>query len=176
MGHRARRRWATGLRRAAATLVRGLRLPLVDQLLSARCLVELAVIEVSLRLVSLPRATRLLGVDLQLSHDVAEGLDARVRAQLPAGAWRRARAARRVARRWPFAAGPCLRQSLVLCRLLAPWQPVLRLGLYRPDDGSALVAHAWVEMDGVALEDTRGLLPFDAPAGTPSAGARRQAP
>jgi hypothetical protein len=56
----------------------------------------------------------------------------------------------------------CLERSLVLCRLLsrAGARVLLVLGVRR--EGSALAAHAWLEVDGRSLDDSsnRGYTPF----------------
>ena len=59
---------------------------------------------------------------------------------------RQLRATRWLMRRWPFGAGPCLRESLVVGRLLRGRSPRLKLGI--APDGGGIIAHAWVEVDG----------------------------
>lgn len=57
--------------------------------------------------------------------------------------------------RWcPFPAN-CLVRSLVLCRLLNGWKLTgeLRIGVAQPE--GRLIAHAWVEHEGVVLNDSQ---------------------
>lgn len=115
------------------------------------------VVESLLRWVSLSRATRLLGVrvDLRPTDRVPStastlALSFREGRQL-AYTWR-------VADHWPFGSGPCLRRSLVGAHLLRSSGATLRLGIpTRPQDG---IAHAWVEIDGLPLEDVSDYRPF----------------
>jgi hypothetical protein len=63
----------------------------------------------------------------------------------------RVRAVLIVMRRWPWGArGPCLRQALVAGRMLRHRHPRLALGAGRDERGA--FAHAWLVMDGVALD------------------------
>jgi Transglutaminase-like superfamily len=80
-------------------------------------------------------------------------------------------AAQRVARleaataRALFLRSTCLEQSLVLCWMLRRrgMSPVLRVGARK--DADRLEAHAWVEIDGIALGDDAGqhahFVPFE---------------
>ena len=63
-----------------------------------------------------------------------------------------------LAARWPFADGPCLRQSLVTGHVLRRHHPVLRLGVANPDSG--LQAHAWVEVDGFPIGESSAFTPL----------------
>lgn len=57
----------------------------------------------------------------------------------------------------------CLRRSLVVGHLLRHRAPVLRIGVHA--GGSSFAAHAWVEVDGVRVEDDNdGVVPFTRPA------------
>lgn len=64
----------------------------------------------------------------------------------------------RVMRHWPFAEGTCLRQSLMLGRVLKDHNPLLRIGVQ--GQNREIVAHAWLELDGVALGGRDGYLPL----------------
>jgi hypothetical protein len=165
------RRWRDGARRCRATarqlpaaFVRFARLPAGDRRATIRALATLLVVESTIRWVRLPRLARMLGVDLQArpptfpppsvatvirsGDDLAEPL---------------ARARRSVARLmaiWPFGAGPCLRESLVLGHLVREHHPVLRLGVAR--HGRRPRAHAWIEVDDLALNDPEGFVAFGA--------------
>lgn len=115
-------------------------------------------VEVALRTVPLARLADWLGVPLRLSVD-----DAAVPSGPPTGDFgpherRKARGARWLLAHWPFGAGPCLREALVVGYVLRRYQPSLRLGVAR--DGQAIVAHAWLEVGGVSLEGYRGFLPL----------------
>lgn len=125
-------------------------------------LVEIAVVlvfvEVAVRRVPVARLAGWLGVTLRLSpHDSPEP------SGLPAAGFtlqerRKARLARRLLAYWPFGAGPCLRESLVVGHALRRHSPAMRLGVAR--DGQAITAHAWLEVGGVSLEADRGYVPL----------------
>lgn len=115
-------------------------------------------VELAVRTVPLARLAGWLGVTLRLSDD-----EAAEPAGLPEGGFgpgerRKARLARRLLAHWPFGAGPCLRESLVIGHVLRRHGPALRLGVAR--DGQAIAAHAWLEVGGVSLEADRGFLPL----------------
>ena len=63
---------------------------------------------------------------------------------LPESAQRSLRAARRVARRWPFSTGPCLRRALVGGHLIRGRRPAIRIrgGVGQRSDGSSRMARA----------------------------------
>lgn len=107
--------------------------------------VTLVVVEAGLRLTTLPRLARVLGIRLG-SHD-----EAPVAAGLPA-AWieRRRVAVGRVCRHSPFG-DTCLRRALVLGRRIRRLQPTLVIGVRRDEDG-AVAAHAWLVVDGATLD------------------------
>jgi Transglutaminase-like superfamily len=109
----------------------------------------LAVVELLIRWVSLPRLSRMLGVrvNLQPSRPGAE----RMRfGELPARARRQLRCTWKVADVWPFSRGPCLRRALVGGHLIRGLHPAVRLGV--AGSGDTLVAHAWLEIDDRPLE------------------------
>ena len=58
-------------------------------------------------------------------------------------------AARRLVRRWP-ADARCLRRSLLVGHALRRREPVLRIGVAKHD--GRVHAHAWIEIDGAAIE------------------------
>lgn len=109
----------------------------------------LGVVELLIRSVPLPRLSRFLGlrVDLAPVRQQAEPLSATA---LPLRARRQVRCAARVAAVWPFSKGPCLRRSLVVGHLLRQYDPAVRLGV--AGSGDAILAHAWIEIDGRPLE------------------------
>jgi len=104
----------------------------------------LAVVERGLRKDPVPRVAARIGVR------VADGVDGEVRAQMPHDVWRATIAARRVARGRGLR-GRCLRESLVVGALCRTRDPVLRIGVRRAPGGE-LLAHAWIELDGVTYD------------------------
>jgi hypothetical protein len=106
-------------------------------------------VEVALRLVALPRLAAAVGAPVCLNPEAGEHVDTAVLLG-PADA-ARLRAVQILMRRWPFGArGPCLRHALVAGRLLRHRQPHLVLGAMRDERGAT--AHAWLLVDGVALD------------------------
>jgi hypothetical protein len=103
------------------------------------------VIEVGLRTVRLPRLARMLGVPLQVGDSAVAGS---APITLPPWARNRLQGAARVLRRSPY--DTCLRQSLIAGQRLRRLNPSLRLGVRR--DGNEILAHAWIEIDGVSLD------------------------
>lgn len=61
------------------------------------------------------------------------------------------RAVDRALRRVPLAHGRCLVRSIVLSRMLEDEQPELRIGVQKSAIG--IRAHAWLELNGVAVAD-----------------------
>lgn len=106
------------------------------------------VAEVGLRTTTLPRIARLLGVPLRLDGD-DDVMPAATRLRLSPVALRRLRATRRVMRHWPLG-DTCLRRALVSGQRLRRLDPVLRVGVAKID--GKIQAHAWLEIDGVALD------------------------
>lgn len=109
----------------------------------------LGLVELLVRYVPLPRLSRFLGLRVNLAPIRRDTEPLPVTA-LPTSARRQLRCARRVADAWPFSKGPCLRRSLVVGHLLRRYDPAVRLGL--TGSGDAILAHAWVEIDGRPLE------------------------
>jgi hypothetical protein len=131
-------------------------------LLAARVFVVALAAEAGVRSVPLPRLVRAFGFSMAAA--APEGHD-RARSGEPsppfdAAERRRIRTAMRVLRRWPFADGPCLRLALVLGHLLRSRGPLLHLGVRQDDDG--ILAHAWIEVSGVALGEDEGFVPISA--------------
>jgi hypothetical protein len=119
----------------------------------------LAIVELLIRWLPLPRLSRMLGVRLNLDRPDVRTVRMRL-GELPPRARRQVRCTRRVADVWPFSRGPCLRRSLVAGHLLRRHAPSLRLGMAR--SGDELVAHAWLEIDDRPLEDVADYQPFSA--------------
>lgn len=109
------------------------------------------VVEVGLRLSTLPRLTRLLGIRLAQDCESEQQQDSALPPGLPV-TWirRRALAVNRVFRHWPFDS-TCLRRALVLGQRIRRLDPTLVIGV-RLDDSGALAAHAWLVVAGVALD------------------------
>lgn len=119
----------------------------VDIALTAAALALAVVVECGLRLLRLPRLSRLLGVPLDTSGQrEVDGADPVI---VPRWARRRLRCARRALRHWPFG-DSCLRLALVGGCLVRRLDPVLRIGVAKQD--GRVRAHAWLEVGGVSLD------------------------
>jgi hypothetical protein len=81
-----------------------------------------------------------------------------------------------VAERWGFSSPTCLERSLVLWRLLRRQGLPAQLHIGARKNGQALEAHAWVECEGVILNDSaeihRHYSRFDAPIAADEAEKR----
>lgn len=121
------------------------------RLLDPQVVLVALVVEAGLRLSTLPRLTRLLGI--RLAEDCVSGKqqDSALRPGLPV-TWirRRALAVNRVFRHWPFD-DTCLRRALVLGHRLRRLDPALVIGV-RYDESGAVAAHAWLVVAGVSLD------------------------
>lgn len=109
------------------------------------------VVEAGLRLSTLPRLTRILGIRLAQDGEREQQQDS----TLPPGmsaVWirRRAVAVNRVFRHLPFN-DTCLRRALVLGQRIRRLDPTLVIGV-RHDESGDLAAHAWLVVAGVALD------------------------
>ncbi|KQX62901.1 lasso peptide biosynthesis B2 protein [Angustibacter sp. Root456] len=114
----------------------------------AVCCVLAVVVEGGLRVASLPRLARWLGVPLADDDGGAAPLRA---ARLGPRAERQWRALQRVSRHWPTSStGPCLRWALVGGQRLRRLEPRLRLGVAKID--GAVRAHAWLEVGDRCLD------------------------
>lgn len=124
-------------------------------------------VEAGLRLAPLPRLAGLLGAPLAV--DVPDpAVHARLR--LSPSDRRRVRAARRVLRHWPFG-DTCLRQALVMGRLVRHLHPTLRVGVARID--GEVRAHAWLDIDGALLDPLRSAASYSSLRSLPSEGTPR---
>jgi Transglutaminase-like superfamily len=146
------------LARRARSIVRT---PPRELLTAAHVVVVIAVVEALIRWVPLQRLSELFGVRLNLAPVGAPAEQLPLSALSPR-ARRQVRCTRRVADVWPFAAGPCLRRSLVVGHLLRGQHPALRLGV--AGDGDGLLAHAWIEIDDRPLEGIAGYAVFQLPS------------
>ena len=128
-----------------------IRLDEVPALLAA--LAVATMVEVGLRVTTLPRLARALGTPLAV--DGLEAYGAREDAVLlPAWAVRDMHAVRRLLRHWPFA-DTCLRQALVCGCLLRRLEPRLQLGVARVD--GEVRAHAWLVVNGAVVDPRRAV-------------------
>ena len=146
----------SSIRRASRAVSRARALTLTDRFAIIRLLGLATLVEIGLRTIRLPALARLLGVRLDWSKTPSSppGMPG----SLSPSDQRKVRNVVRVMRHWPFAEGTCLRQSLMLGRILRSRHPLLRIGVQGRD--REIVAHAWVEMDGVALGGRDGYLPL----------------
>jgi Transglutaminase-like superfamily len=125
----------------------------------ARDLVELAAAllvatraEWGLRYSTLPATALALGVGVHAMEPAEQ--PARIqpdRFALPGWAWRRARIASLVMRRWPFG-DTCLRHALVTGSRLAALDPEIMIGIRAAAAPQGIAAHAWLRIDGVDLD------------------------
>jgi hypothetical protein len=121
------------------------RLPAGERREIPRAMAAAVAIEVGLHVTSLPRLARRLGVRLDFDAAGPRPLPAPDRDARTASA---IRLAARLAGSWPTDAR-CLRHALLLGHLLRDHDPVLRIGVAKENDQVA--AHAWLEIDGVAV-------------------------
>ncbi|MGH7897503.1 MAG: lasso peptide biosynthesis B2 protein [Candidatus Binatia bacterium] len=114
-------------------------------------------VEAGLRVCSLARLARMLGVTL-IEDPARKGSRALA---LNVEELRRLRVATLVFRNWP-GGGTCLRRSLVVGHVLRRRGPLVRIGVARGEAGR-IHAHAWVEIDGRPLGgDGEGFVPLAA--------------
>lgn len=123
-----------------------------------RAVVLFATAEIAVRSAPLPRVARWYGATLEFSDDEPRPDGSSVamtdaeRATL--------RMLVRVARHWPFGPrGACLRHSLAAANVLRSRAPKLRLAVGHGLDRK-LAAHAWLEVDGIAVTNPGGYLPL----------------
>ncbi|NNE11582.1 MAG: lasso peptide biosynthesis B2 protein [Ilumatobacter sp.] len=129
----------------------------------------LLVVESLIRWVRIPRLAGMLGVEIDSSPVTAEGAGLPAR-DVPDRVGRAIRCTHRVTRWWPLCNGPCLRRALVGGHLLRDLGPRVRFGVAGGPAG--IQAHAWLELDGVPLEDTGGFTSLVRP-GAPLEGTTR---
>nr|WP_255622445.1 lasso peptide biosynthesis B2 protein [Tessaracoccus sp. OS52] len=112
------------------------------------------VVEVGLRVTTLPRLASLLGVPLASGEPSGEPetMSGKQLAGLPATARRQVRATRRVLNCWPFG-DTCLRQALVSGNRLRRLAPSLHIGVAKIE--GEIRAHAWLVVSGRVLDPLR---------------------
>ncbi|MCU1459179.1 MAG: hypothetical protein JWL73_3271 [Actinomycetia bacterium] len=108
-------------------------------------------VEWSLRRRGLPATAGGLGLTLLGGPADDEPAGVPDRFALPDWAWRRARIARIVLRRWPFG-DTCLRRALVIGNRLATLRPELVIGVRPTTNERGVDAHAWLRIQGVDLD------------------------
>jgi hypothetical protein len=145
----------SGLRRQLARMRRR---PIGELFTAGRAAAIMLAVEFLVRIVPLPVLARRLGTPLNLDPAPAT-TDLYPVDRLPARAQRQLRCAGAVADLWPFSAGPCLRRALVAGHMIRSLHPSIRLGVR--GSGEKLVAHAWLELDGRALEPVEGFAQFE---------------
>jgi hypothetical protein len=135
-------------------MVRGLgRMEAAERGVHLRFAATLLIVELLIRWVPIAKLAHLLGVRLEtgpgrfvedaVPPSSGVGAEGRVREVIDARA--------RIMRYWPLGGGPCLRESLVVGRLLRDEGACVRLGVAR--FGGRLRAHAWVELAGQELTE-----------------------
>lgn len=150
---------------ASRTGIRGRLLRVFDLATAAAVAV---CVEIGLRVTTLPRLAKLLGVPLvtdggaglpQMSADSE-------RVVLPAVARRRIRATRTVMRHWPLG-DTCLRQALVSGQRIRRLNPNLHVGVAKV--GSEVRAHAWLTVGDTVIDPMRAAGTY-LPLSTPPTG------
>ncbi|WP_158564002.1 lasso peptide biosynthesis B2 protein [Jiangella anatolica] len=131
---------------------------------AARAVAITVVVELGLRVTTLPRLSAFIGVPLRLDDRPAV-LGAPSPGLLDVRELRALGISERVVRRWPFG-DTCLRRALVSGHLLRRRKPALRVGVAKVD--GRIQAHAWLEIDGVSLdpEGSATYRTFEAMGGT----------
>lgn len=114
-------------------------------------------IELGIRFLPLPTMAKVLGVALKPAPVASAAPPTTF--DLTDRQKHAVRLARALMRRWPWGAGTCLRQSLVIAHLLRVREPMLRLGVRR--EGGIVEAHAWVEVPGMTNTGGQGFEPFE---------------
>ena len=133
---------------------KALRLPPRDLLATVWAGVLIAAAEVAVRVAPIGKSAGLFGVSLV--SEIGEG------SALPTLSASEARGVRAVRRLLPRIYGSergCLRRSLALGHVLRAHDPVMRIGVARREGDFS--AHAWIELNGVPIEDPGDHLAFD---------------
>lgn len=115
------------------------------------------IVELGVRLLPLAVIARILGVTIEPASLVAGA--APTRSAMTDRQRRTVQLARWLMRHWPWGAGPCLRQALVIAHLLRALEPRLRLGVRRVN--GRVEAHAWVEVPGMINTGGQGFEAFE---------------
>lgn len=130
------------------------------------------VVEVGLRVTTLPRLAAFLGVPLAIDGDpqstAPEPIGDPGPVVLPPEARRRIRATRVVMRHWPLG-DTCLRQALVSGQRIRRLGPRLQVGVAKL--GGEVRAHAWLTIGNTVIDPMRAADAY-LPLGTPPTEAR----
>lgn len=143
-------------KRFLPTVRKALRLPPSEIAATAHSAVWFALAEVAVRTRPLAWSARRFGVRLHQDSDATNAL----LPQLSGRGQRAVRAVRRLSPRIYGSERGCLRRSLVLGHHLRAHEPVMRIGVRRDDEG-AFSAHAWIELDGTAIDNPTDHVAFD---------------
>jgi Transglutaminase-like superfamily len=122
---------------------------------AAAATLRAGLLEVALRTLPLSRIVATLGVSMASARGPSTNVGS---VRLSPAERRRLRAIRRVMRRWRGRRGTCLRSALLAAHALRGRAPTVLVGVRYADAG--IEAHAWVEVDGVALGFRSGYLPL----------------
>lgn len=127
-------------------------------------------VEIGLRVTTLPRLAKFLGVPLAADGDAGFSQPSMSggpeRVALPAVARRRIRATRTVMRHWPLG-DTCLRQALVSGQRIRRLNPNLHVGVAKV--GSEVRAHAWLTVGDTVIDPMRAAGAY-LPLSTPPTG------
>lgn len=132
------------------------RIPLTEWPELCAALAVAGVVEVGLRVTTLPRLARFLGTPLSMPEPVVgeprvgkAGTEPQTPVALPASAERQVRATRRILRHWPFG-DTCLRQALISGQRMRRLGPTLHVGVAKLD--GEVRAHAWLVVRGGVVD------------------------
>ncbi|MGC4154999.1 MAG: lasso peptide biosynthesis B2 protein [Propionicimonas sp.] len=121
---------------------------LIELPASLAALAVAVVVEIGLRVTTLPKLARWLGTPLSVGEQGAV-MPRSGPLTLTPHAKRQVRATRRVMRHWPFG-DTCLRQALVSGQRLRRLDPALHVGVAKID--GEIRAHAWLTIAGGILD------------------------
>lgn len=122
-----------------------------DLLLTARAVLVGGLVELGLRALPLEQLAGSLGVGIRFGAAPSGATEG-----APSDHQRAIRATDRALRLLHRCERPCLRRALILGHLLRRNGPALRLGVARED--GEVRAHAWLEVDGVAVGEPAPVL------------------
>ena len=121
----------------------------LEVLLTVRMCVLLLLVEVPLHLCRLERVSELMGVAIDGVSSTPAPARTYRRVVLSVREKRALRCVRRALRLVPRRRGQCLREALLTGHVLRGRSPTLVLGIL--ESGERFIAHAWIEVDGVAI-------------------------
>lgn len=121
----------------------------VEVLLTVRMSVLLLLVEVLLHLCRLARVAKLMGVAIDGVSSTPTPARTHGRIVLSVREKQALHCVRRALRLVPHRRGQCLREALLTGHVLRGRSPTLVLGIL--ESGERFIAHAWIEVDGVAI-------------------------